>query len=78
MLAFLGPGGYEWIIILIVALLLFGKRLPEVMRSMGQGIQEFKKGMHDVNEGVQSAMDESDEEGLKELESGDSGPPPAG
>lgn len=78
MLAFFGPGGYEWIIILIVALLLFGKRLPEVMRSMGQGIQEFKKGMHDVNEGVQSAVDEAEEGELKELETGDSDSSPAG
>ncbi|MFP4028021.1 MAG: twin-arginine translocase TatA/TatE family subunit [Candidatus Brocadiia bacterium] len=78
MLAFFGPGGYEWIIILIVALLLFGKRLPEVMRSMGQGIQEFKKGMHDVNEGVQSAVNEAEEEELKELETGDSDSSPAG
>jgi sec-independent protein translocase protein TatA len=29
----------------LIALLLFGKRLPEVMRSLGKGIQEFKKGM---------------------------------
>jgi sec-independent protein translocase protein TatA len=29
----------------LIALLLFGKRLPEVMRSLGKGITEFKKGM---------------------------------
>lgn len=33
-----------------VALLLFGKRLPEVGRSLGKGIAEFKKGLHDVSE----------------------------
>lgn len=32
----------------IVALLLFGKRLPEVGRSLGRGIAEFKKGLRDV------------------------------
>lgn len=42
------PGGSEWIIILIIALLIFGKRLPEVMRSMGQSLKQFKKGMEDV------------------------------
>ena len=34
----------------IVALLLFGKRLPEVGRSLGKGIAEFKKGLHDVQD----------------------------
>jgi len=34
------PGGAEWIIILVIGLLLFGRRLPEVGRSIGQGIKE--------------------------------------
>ena len=46
------PGGFEWIIILIVALLIFGKRLPGTMRSIGKGIVEFKKGLKDVNDEV--------------------------
>jgi sec-independent protein translocase protein TatA len=33
----------------LVALLLFGKRLPEVGRSLGKGIMEFKKGLRDVH-----------------------------
>ena len=37
-------------LVLIVALLLFGKRLPEVGRSLGRGIAEFKKGLHDVQD----------------------------
>jgi TatA/E family protein of Tat protein translocase len=41
------PGGFEWIVILIVALLLFGKKLPEVMRGLGGSVREFKKGMED-------------------------------
>ena len=40
----LGSGAH-WIIILVVALLLFGRRLPEIMRSLGGSIREFKKGM---------------------------------
>lgn len=52
------PGGIEWFIILLVALLLFGKRLPEVARSMGSSITEFKKGINgitdDVNQSIQS------------------------
>ena len=47
-LAALGlPGGAEWILILAFGLLIFGKRLPEVGRSLGKGIVEFKKGLHD-------------------------------
>ena len=47
------PGGIEWIIILIVALLIFGRRLPEVMKSMGKGIVEFKKGVKGIESEVE-------------------------
>jgi sec-independent protein translocase protein TatA len=42
------PGGSEWIIIALFGLLLFGKRLPEVGKSLGRSIVEFKKGLHGV------------------------------
>ena len=48
------PMGVEWIIILVVALLIFGKRLPEVGKSLGKGIVEFKRGL----KGVQDEVDE--------------------
>ncbi len=51
------PGGIEWIIILIVALLIFGKRLPEVMKSMGRGIVEFKKGVKGVEDEVENTVE---------------------
>ena len=51
------PGGIEWIIILIVALLIFGKRLPEVMKNMGKGIVEFKKGVKGVEDDVEEAIE---------------------
>lgn len=44
-LGFFNIGGYEWLIILIIALLLFGRRLPEVMRGLGGGMREFRKGI---------------------------------
>jgi sec-independent protein translocase protein TatA len=37
--------GWHWIIILIIVLLLFGNRLPSMMRSLGRGVTEFKKGL---------------------------------
>jgi len=37
----------HWLIILGIILLLFGgKKIPEVMRGMGEGIRSFKEGMH--------------------------------
>jgi sec-independent protein translocase protein TatA len=45
MLAFLTPGPWQALILLLVVLLLFGSRLPSVMRALGEGITEFKKGM---------------------------------
>ena len=45
-LAFIGtPGPWQVVIVAMVVLLLFGNRLPSVMRSLGEGITEFKKGI---------------------------------
>jgi sec-independent protein translocase protein TatA len=41
-------GGMHWVIILVVVVLLFGKRLPEILRGLGGSVREFKKGLdHD-------------------------------
>ncbi len=56
MIFFGGP--YEILIILAIVLLLFGKRIPSVMRSLGSSIVEFKKGVNDIEEEVKK--DESD------------------
>ena len=44
------PGGYEWILILVVVLVLFGgRKIPELMRGLGRGVKEFKEGVSDIN-----------------------------
>ena len=41
--------GWEWIIIALVVLLLFGgKKIPELMRGLGKGVKSFKEGMKEV------------------------------
>jgi sec-independent protein translocase protein TatA len=64
-LAFLqqiGPVGL--IVILIIALLLFGKRLPDVARSLGKGIVEFKKGVRGIEDDVEGSIRESERSSL--------------
>lgn len=51
------PSTGEWIIILAFGLLLFGKRLPEVGRSLGKGIVEFKKGLKGVEDDIEVASE---------------------
>lgn len=46
-------GMMEMVVVMGVAVLLFGKRLPEVGRSLGKGIVEFKKGLR----GMEDALD---------------------
>jgi sec-independent protein translocase protein TatA len=50
-----GLGPTEMLIVLVIAVLLFGKRLPEVGRSLGKGLVEFKKGLNDIKSEVDSA-----------------------
>jgi sec-independent protein translocase protein TatA len=49
----LGPE--NWMLIAVVALLLFGRRLPEVGRSIGKGIVEFKKGLQGIEDDIDIA-----------------------
>lgn len=55
------PQGGEWLIILAVALLIFGRRLPEVGRSIGRGIVEFKKGIKGVKDELDDVENEVDQ-----------------
>ncbi len=59
MFAFFSPGPMELLIIGAIAVLLFGKRLPEVGRSLGKGIVEFKKGIHGIEDEIESSSSSS-------------------
>tara|TARA_B110000438_G_C15737412_1_gene616928 strand:+ start:789 stop:1019 length:231 start_codon:yes stop_codon:yes gene_type:complete len=52
------PGGWEWVIIALVVLLLFGaKRIPELARGLGQGIKEFKGAVDGAKQELDDAAD---------------------
>lgn len=50
LVAIMGLGTVELIIVGAVILLLFGSRLPKVMRSLGEGIVEFKRGVQGIED----------------------------
>ena len=57
LLAVFFPGHIEILIVAAIVLLLFGHRLPGVMRSLGKGIVEFKKGVNDISDDIDEAID---------------------
>ncbi len=54
----LGP--VELVIIAFVSLLIFGNRLPGVMRSLGKGVTEFKKGISGIEDEIDQAVTAAD------------------
>ena len=55
-----GIGQWEVIVILVVIFILFGHRLPSVMRSLGRGVVEFKHGMSGVGEDESEKVEKKD------------------
>ena len=52
---------WEIIVVLVLALLLFGTRLPKVARSLGQGVSEFKGGLKGLKDDVDKAGEKESE-----------------
>jgi len=53
------PGGIEIFIVVLIVLLLFGaKRIPELARGIGQGIQEFRKASDDIKKEIDKGADD--------------------
>ena len=47
-------GGTEWLLVALVVLLLFGgKKIPELMKGLGKGISEFKKGKEEIDKDLE-------------------------
>lgn len=54
-LAVLGLGGGELVLVLVVILVLFGaKRIPEFAKGLGKGISEFKKASREVTDAIEN------------------------
>ena len=50
------PGGWEWIIIILVVLIFFGaKRIPELARGLGKGIREFKDATKEIKKDIEDS-----------------------
>lgn len=61
--AILGLRGWEWIIIAVVILLLFGgKKIPELMKGLGKGIKSFKQGLNEAKEEINRPDEDSSNE----------------
>jgi sec-independent protein translocase protein TatA len=52
LLAFFNLGGPEILLLIILGILLFGRKLPEVARSLGKATVEFKRGMRGLEEEI--------------------------
>lgn len=54
------PGVGELMVVAVVAVLLFGSRLPDVARSLGSSYQQFRKGLSDIQSSIKNDLDISE------------------
>ena len=62
LLAFIGigsPGMGEMIVIGVIAVILFGGKLPEVARTLGNSYQQFRKGLSDIQASIRTEIDDN-------------------
>ena len=55
-----GIGHWELVLLVLVIFILFGHRLPSVMRSLGRGVVEFKQGMAGVSDDETDKVEKKD------------------
>lgn len=48
-------GHWQLIIILVIALLIFGKRLPDIAKSVGKSLTAFKKGLNEIEDDIENS-----------------------
>jgi sec-independent protein translocase protein TatA len=60
-----GLSPFHWLVVAVIVLLLFGNRLPQVMRSLGQGVVEFKKGLQGIDEDIKNSASKIEEQPSK-------------
>ncbi len=58
----MGIGWQEILLILLIALLLFGaRRIPEIAKGLGKGVRDFRKAMHEIEEDVENKSEGTSE-----------------
>ncbi len=74
-LLFIGiPGGWEWLLIVFVVLLLFGgKKIPELMRGLGKGIREFNNARATIEGEIKEGIRESERKSLEDQKKAEGG-----
>ena len=73
-----GLGTPEILIILVVLLLLFGSRLPNVMRSLGKSMTEFKRGMNEITDETPPETNKQESQSVEAKDEKPSDASPAG
>ncbi len=65
-----GIGPWELVLILLIALLIFGpSKLPEMAKALGRSMREFKRATKEITDEVTKATDVEDDEATKTVKS---------